>query len=322
MTVADFHPEDLLDLARRNQLSEDQRRRLEEHLAQCAVCAFELAAAEDFAREGAPRPGDDVLLARITEAALEGAGPGTSATVTRLAARAGSSAQRWPLGIAAGFALVALVGGTAAAAWLVVKALGPEAENAEVPAAPRAKRMRAAPPVVPIVPAIVDAAVPDAEPELSDAGAVAVDDVTVDDAGAQPRRGANPRRDSPSASALLERADAARRAGKLREAERAYRTLQTRYPDSREHDVSRVSLGRLLLDRRGQGRAALREFDVYLAKLPSGTLAEEARVGRALAAQHMGNGTRERAAWLDLLSRHPQSAYAAKAKARLSELEK
>ena len=96
---------------------------------------------------------------------------------------------------------------------------------------------------------------------------------------------ASPARSRPTVTAadLLERANRARRDGRYAAAIRDYRSLQRRFPASREQAVSRVALGRLYLDQRRQPRAALQEFDRYLRQRSAGTLSEEAMVGRALA---------------------------------------
>jgi len=81
-----------------------------------------------------------------------------------------------------------------------------------------------------------------------------------------------------------------------------------------------VSLGRLLLDRRGDARGALREFDAYLRAAPRGSLAQEALLGRALAQRRLGREDAERAAWEALLQRYPGSIHAPRARGRLTEL--
>ena len=62
------------------------------------------------------------------------------------------------------------------------------------------------------------------------------------------------------------------------------------------------------------------QFNAYLASAPSGTLAEEARVGLALSAAKLGDAAGERAAWQDLLDKHPQSVHAERARKRIAEL--
>lgn len=119
---------------------------------------------------------------------------------------------------------------------------------------------------------------------------------------------------------LFARANAARRANDSARAIELYRELQTRYPGSREASTSRVALGRLLLDRQDDPVRARSLFNEYLARDPSGPLAEEARVGRALACMRLGDRDAERAAWSELLERHPDSVHAERARRRLVAL--
>jgi TolA-binding protein len=121
-------------------------------------------------------------------------------------------------------------------------------------------------------------------------------------------------------SELFSRANQARRDGKVTEAVRLYRALQERFSGSSEELVSRVALGRLLLDRLGDSRGALVQFNSYLASPGHGALREEAMVGRALSLGRMGRAAEERAAWRDLLDAWPQSTYRKRAQARLAEL--
>ena len=132
-----------------------------------------------------------------------------------------------------------------------------------------------------------------------------------------------PPADSPvTAAELFRDANAERRAGNIGKSIDLYRSLQKRYPDAPETQASRVSLGRLLLDRRSDASGALAQFDAYLKGSPAdgGTLAEEARVGRALAFEKLGRLDDERRAWEELLSRHPQSLHSGRARERLSIL--
>ncbi len=132
-----------------------------------------------------------------------------------------------------------------------------------------------------------------------------------------------PPADSPvTAAELFRDANAERRAGNIGRAIDLYRALQKRHPDAPETQASRVSLGRLLLDRQGDAGGALAQFDAYLkaSVADNGTLAEEARVGRALALEQLGRRDDERRAWEELVSRHPQSLHSARAHERLSIL--
>ncbi|MBX3210318.1 MAG: tetratricopeptide repeat protein [Labilithrix sp.] len=129
-----------------------------------------------------------------------------------------------------------------------------------------------------------------------------------------------PPADSPvTAAELFREANAERRAGNLNKAVDQYRALQKRYPDAPETQASRVSLGRLLLDRHGDASGALAQFEAYLAgaQADGGTLAEEARLGRALAFEKLGRRDDERRALEELLVRHPHSLHGSRARERL-----
>ena len=128
------------------------------------------------------------------------------------------------------------------------------------------------------------------------------------------RRPSRPAIAQPTAEELLARGNEARRARRYEEAERTYRTLQRTYPSSREAAVSRVTLGRLLLSSRSDATGALDQFDRYLRAQPAGVLAEEARVGRALALEQLGRAADARTAWRDLLAHHPDSLHADRAR--------
>lgn len=123
-----------------------------------------------------------------------------------------------------------------------------------------------------------------------------------------------------TAAELFARANQLRRADDVNEAVRVYRELQRSFPGSSEALVSRVALGRLLLDRLGNPAGALGQFDSYLAGSRGGSLGEEALVGRALALGRLGRSPEESRAWNALLAAHPTSTYAARARARIEQL--
>jgi TolA-binding protein len=123
-----------------------------------------------------------------------------------------------------------------------------------------------------------------------------------------------------TAAELFARANLARRRGDVNEAAHTYRDLQSSFPGSPEELVSRVTLGRLMLDRLGDARGALVQFDSYLANPTHGALREEALIGRALALGRLHRQAEEKGAWAALVSAYPKSAYAERARARLEEL--
>ena len=123
---------------------------------------------------------------------------------------------------------------------------------------------------------------------------------------------------APSADELLEQANRARSAGQWQDAVRGYSELQRQYPTSRAARVSYVSAGRLLA-RHNRHADALSAFESYLRVSPSGSLAEPARTGRAMALRRLGRRDQERTAWRDLLRHHPDAPSAAIARRYLSE---
>jgi len=270
---------------------------------------------------------DDALLARAIDRALASAAPpvgdaaapprvdprvkpdSTGALRTLGAARAARlRALRYALPAAA--ALVA----TVAMAAVYMRYREPPSndvthlprESAPPPAAPPA-------PVAPVAPAS------EGTPSIS-----------VDDLPTVAPRGSGPAaREAPSGAAsatataaeLFRDGNAARRAGDVDKAVELYEALVTRHPGTAESHAARVSLGRLLLDRRGDAAGALVQFDAYLKSSSSDrALAEEARLGRALVFQRQGLQEEERRAWYELLERHPDSLYASRARERLRAL--
>jgi TolA-binding protein len=124
----------------------------------------------------------------------------------------------------------------------------------------------------------------------------------------------------PSADDLFAAANEARRSGDPQKSFELYSLLARKYPGSRQETTSRVALGRLVLDRGGDSIQALGLFTRYLEENPGGTLAEEARLGRALALTRLGSAKEERQAWQQLLAFHPNSIHAERARKRLDEL--
>jgi TolA-binding protein len=123
-----------------------------------------------------------------------------------------------------------------------------------------------------------------------------------------------------SAAEIFAAANEARRERTTREAVRLYRELERQHPRSEETKVARIALGRLLLDRAGDPRGALKQFEAYLEDREQHSLREEAMVGRALALGRLGRAREERAAWQALLQAFPASANAERARARVDEL--
>jgi hypothetical protein len=294
MTRFDLHPEELIERAERGTLGAADLARLDQHFAECSVCRVEQALRAQAAHDTVPLRDEQLLLARIKRdvtAQLRAPSP-------RRAAK-----KRAAAGIVL---LVASIASAAAAATtFVVLHRQQRAEplaNAAGPRANAAKAVKTAP-VAPAAP-VVEAPAEQPAPPAPNADAPAK--------AAPPELG--------SAAETFSRANQARREGQAKEAVRLYRALQERFPASSEALVSKVALGRLLLDRLGDSRGALLQFSSYLASPAGGALREEALVGRALSLGRLGRSADEKAAWAALLQAAPKSTYAARARARLAEL--
>jgi TolA-binding protein len=288
MTRFDLHPEDLLERAERGSASAADLARLDQHLAECAVCRVERALGRQAALDVEPLRDEKLLVARLKRDVAERLKNPSKGRVRRKRAVIALSL------VAASLASVA----AATTIVLVRRDAVPPSVPAATPKPPEASQaLEPAPP-------------PKAQP------APAPEPVEV----TPPEPAKPPALETGSASELFSRANQARRDGKVKEAVRLYRALQERHAGSGEELVSRVALGRLLLDRLGDSRGALVQFNSYLASPGSGALREEAMVGRALALGRIGRTSEERAAWRALLDSWPKSAHAKRAQARLAEL--
>lgn len=296
--------------------------------------------ADDLAIETAPQPGDGAKLAAWTAAAVAAASSAPASVGS-----AGAGATKGGLGaawIVAGVTVVA--GGVAALLALadpdgdgspsdadpIATVAPPTPSPAQGPtAAPRSEgedRVRAPEPVPTPGSDGIDAPVEGADRDPVPPIQPAVDDEPTSERRAAPaslrrRRSPAPEptpNDEPDmgAAELYARANRARRTADAQAAIEDYRTLQRRFPRSRQALMSRVTLGRMLLER-GERTAALDLFEAYLASSSDGTMAEEARWGRAEALAGLGRTAEERRAWEELLRAHPTSVHAPRARARL-----
>lgn len=127
--------------------------------------------------------------------------------------------------------------------------------------------------------------------------------------GARRRFRAVPATEGPAA--LFSRGNNARRSGHYAEATRLYARLHEVFPESAEANVSRVALGRLLVDRSQNLTRALRLFEDYLRLAPGGSLTEQALAGRVLAFRKLGRRDDEQGALQRLLELFPDSPHAA-----------
>lgn len=305
MTTIDLHPEEMLDAARRGTLSAAATEDLRAHIARCAACRVSLTLPDDLRAEAAVTGADDALLASMVHGAMLGEPRVAHEDRPRRASGAG---RRVAVALAllfvggSGGAMVWSMGGASFARRFVPEILQLP-RRAEAPRAPAAARP--APEVTPL---------PVAEAAPQEAPAV--------EPPPPPRHLARlhvPLPPRPTADQLFAEANRARRAGDVPLALRRYAELRREHPGSREELTSRVVVGDLLLDE-GSARDALTSFDAYLANSPTGTLAEEALVGRASALMRLGRREDEREAWARLLREHPDSVQGPRARRRLAEL--
>jgi hypothetical protein len=301
MTRIDLHPEDLLERAARGTATDADWTRLEQHLAECAACRVERALSAQALLDTRPLRDEKLLVARLKRA-----------VAARLASPTARRPRRKGALVAVALAIGALAS-VAAAATLVVVRRAPAPPASVAPALPSPRPAKAEEPSG-VATVEAEAAQPSTEPVAESAAQ------TAESAAQTVRRAPAPAAPPVSASELFSRANRARRDGKMTEAVRLYRALQEQFSGTSEELVSRVTLGRLLLDRLGDSRGALLQFNSYLASPGGGGLREEAMVGRALSLGRMGRTAEERVAWKALLDSWPKSTHRKRAEARLTEL--
>ena len=293
------HPEELLDRVRARRASAAELERFRAHAAACVACRLELRLLEDARVAGAARSGDALLIARIRRS--------TTRQLVARSLRRGAGGRRhravWLL--AAAVTVAALATGATLRRALFI---GQPLQSATEPARP-----------------LLSTPVPRAAVAPSASGGT----VATPSAGLEPGRAAEraprslpraPEQSAHNAAELFSEANRARSDGRVRDAIRLYRQLQQRFPGTAEARVSRVSLGRVLLDRAGQPRGALVQFDSYLSQASDTALRQEALVGRALALERLGRSADELKAWRALLAAYPSTSYAARARTRVQAL--
>jgi TolA-binding protein len=308
MTPIELHPEGLLDRALHGGLGAEEREVLGAHVNACPACAVHLRARELFQYELAERDEDsasDLLAVNRAMSAVRADGE------TPLSRR---GRMRWPIRVM----MAALVlGGFVAGAYYARghrSSSAPTGKPAGIATAgglgPRTS------------PATVATAAQPAEVERASSGPV-TNAPGLSSSAAQPHLRTKPGAAMPvasdSADALFARANQLRRNGRDSEAMTVYRELQRAFPDSREAKLSQATLARLQLEH-GQAAEALSGFDSYLKSGASGSMTEDALVGRAMALMKLSQRDEERATWQELLVRFPNSIHASRARARLGEL--
>jgi TolA-binding protein len=318
MSVVDLHPEDLLDKDAVGTLEEGERARLEAHVARCSACRFERQLRADFAVDlESDWPIERLaniggVIEDVPAAREDVASPQAEASRPVL-----RPLRRRQTRLVWFFAAATLLFGGAAAAmsgagqraWTHFMGHdAPDSVAAPAPEAPRASVHHAA--VAP-APAPEPIAPPSPVETPAPVAAKPVVHASSRPAPVEPLHTIGP-------AELFETATDARRRGDYVHVLDADHELEARFPTSREAQVLRAVVGRILLDR-GDAAAALARFDAYLGA-GGGDLAEDAMVGRATTLDRLGRGDEAAQAWNTLLATYPSTPYASHAKARLSIL--
>jgi TolA-binding protein len=291
------HPEHLIDRARRGEASEDELTRLNAHLKSCTACNFEMVAAQGFDHDAEALFKDNRSVHRVHFGTLKRLAIATDRRALSRVAR-----RRRTMGALAAVAFV--IAGVGAAAVLgsgVFRTSRTTRQAVSVPG----KTQEAL-----TLPSRAMSTIPqsDVPPVSTETPSSVPITASTSDQKASPRM---------TAGELFARANAARRSGEVTRAAQLYRELQRSYPSSSETALSRVTLGRLLLDRLGDPSGALAQFNAYLAGSGSGSLREEGLIGRALALARLGRTTEEQSAWRALLVYNPRTTYAEHAHKRI-----
>ncbi len=300
---------DLVARAQRGPLSAADRVALMAHLASCESCRVIQQVAADFAEVRAVDRNDAIRLEEM--AALARRAVRGRDRVVRVGRRGYTRAA------AAAAGLLLIAGSASATAWLWPRlASRPRAAMPVAPAAavdpPARPPSRRSSSLLEPAPPAVESPSPVAAPAPAPAVVALSARATMHTPRERPTLRMTP-------AELLHQARDAKTDGRGEHAIALYRRLQRDFPASSEGLVGSVPLGRLLLDR-ASPRAALGQFDRYLAGARSGALVPEALYGRAQAQARLGDRDGERASWLRLLSDFPDSPYSAPARRRLSEL--
>jgi hypothetical protein len=120
------------------------------------------------------------------------------------------------------------------------------------------------------------------------------------------------------AATLFARAVSQRDLGQTSSAMTTFRSLQRRFPRSRQAVLSWVSLADLSLGA-GDVSGALASFDAYLVAAPSGILVPEALLGKARALEVLGKARQADAVWQELARRYPDTPYGERRMGTLKE---
>ena len=309
-------PDSLVARARTGSLSSPERSQLQLHLRQCEACRVSLLVGRDFDAALAAQSDDTLFVSQVVSAVRASRAARASGSMPVRSSR--SKRRLLVYGVAAALLTSSFVVGAASptlrhrAALFIIRVQAPaeSARTARAAAAtPKRVSSSAKPELVTASPQTLLLPEEEHVPAAHDERSLAIESA--------------PARDGRSAKEMFVQANAERRAGDVAGATRLYQELQQRYPHSREAEVSRVTVGRLLLERSQDPKSALEQFDRALNASGSDQagLGEEALFGRASALMRLGRTDDERKAWLQLLEQFPGSLYADRAHTRLAELD-
>jgi TolA-binding protein len=289
--MSEVEPTDLVCRARRESLSEEERRRLEHLLRTSLEVQLTSAALRQLDRESRVRRGDEALVERM---------------VDRATLRLGRS-RRHLLGprVLLAALSVLLVGAVAGAVWVRPQVNHPArpAHLASAGSTVSGTARLEAGGVRPSVPSDGVQAPADPEPSAIPASAPAAAERGV---------GATARLETNQAGELFARANLLRRSGQEPEAARLYRAIVEGYPKAREASPARLALAKL--EERDNPQRAL----AYYRSLAEsgGRLRAEALWGMAESARRLGQTDVAARALSELVEEFPDSPYAEVARRR------
>ena len=310
--MSQIEPTDLLCKSRREELSVDEQRRLNESLERSLEVKLMSEMLSELEQDSRMQPGDDALFARITARALAKPKPERS-----LSNPAKAPSKRHALRMLLAAAAVLLVASLASALRERARQAQGQGDSeksffgwpwkAAKPARPR--------PVLPITKPLPSQTVqnqPDAGDAAGGAGGASGAGGAPDIPTVKPTAPAPKAVLSSSASELFARANLNRRQGHGAEAASLYQLLLERYPSSREDGPARLALAKYYQAK--QPEQALTQFRAVAGS--GGALRAEALWGISEVATSLGQRSLAEQALADLIREFPDSPYAEVARTR------
>ena len=330
MSAPDIHPENLLEKFAAGGLNPNEHELVQEHLAGCSACRFELLVRADLETEADVLEFDRISTRQLLLAlpmAHSGILPSTeSLPIASLGADDGRPALRrrrpWRRVVAITAAALGLASGAAALVATQVPNVSRTLDVTARPSTPTTPKQQhdrgrgtaaARPQTAPPQPSL--SALPLQSVPAETAPVQASERPTSAASRADALRKND---DALSAAQLFSDANQARRASNPARATELYRLLQRKFPRSQEAQLSLVTLGSLQLNG-GNAGGALATFNRYLSH-GGRSLEAEALYGKAQALRRLGRTSEERGVWERLLARYPGSGYAPQARERLDSL--